>query len=453
MLDRYFELSGQQTSFWTELSAGFATFLTMAYILVLNPLILTTIPGTGDPTGLDPAAVLLATGLAASLTTLAMGLYARLPIALAPGMGQNVLFATFVGVLINNNVGHAWQTALGVVFIAGVIFVLISISPIRQAIVNTLSPSLRHAITVGIGLFIAVLGLRNGHILSPGPEIRLGLAFENFYTPEVAIFVTGFVVTGSLYVWKIPGAILAGIVAATSAAWLTGQVMLPEQLLGLPEPQTGAVFALDIFGALQWLCLPFVVVFVFVDLFDTTGTLLGVGEQAGLVDQDGQLPRSQKAYLVDSAGTVVGACLGTSPVTSYIESAAGVEQGGRTGLTAVVVGLLFSVALAFSPLVLAIGQVQPVAAAGLVYVGAIMAGSVRLIAWDDPTEAVPAFLILLGIPVAFSITDGLALGLIAYPVLKLLGGRFGEKGLLSSLLSWALAAALVAYFLLLRQVH
>ncbi len=427
----------------TELTAGLVTFLTMAYILVLNPAILGTVPATGDPTGLPFGPIMLATALAAALGSLAMGLYARLPIGLAPGMGMNLLLAGIIGVLIDRQVEHPWQVGLGIVFWAGVLFVVVSLLPIRKAFLQALSPSLRYAVTVGIGLFIAVVGLRNAGILR-GPALELGFV-SDLATPETLVFVVGFLVTAGCLVWRLAGGILWGIVAAALAAGMLGLLEAPSAVVSLTWDDSVA-FQLDLLGALRWEFVPFIVMFLFVDLFDTTGTLVGVGQRAGLLDSQGQLPRAERAYQVDSAATVAGACLGTSPVTAYIESAAGVEHGGRTGLVAVTVGVLFAVAAVFAPVVQVVGSCLPATAAALVFVGVMMASSVRRIAWDDPTEAVPAFLVMLGIPLAFSIADGLALGLLSYPVLKLLAGRSREL----SWMSYVVAAVLVAYVVVVR---
>lgn len=427
----------------TEIAAGVVTFLTMAYILVLNPLMLGTVPGTQNPTGLPFQAVMLATALSAGIASLAMGLFARLPIGLAPGMGMNLLFASIVGVIVSRGGGEGWPIALGIVFWAGVLFVVISILPIRQAFIDALSPSMRHAVTVGIGMFIGLIGLQNAGLMrGPAPVLQFQ---TDLATPEMLVFVVAFLCTALCYVRGWPGPILVGIAAGVLAALSLGLIELPDSWVNF-QFDSPIAFQLDWQGALQIEFLPFIIMFLFVDLFDTTGTLVGVGQRAGLIDESGNLPRADRAYQVDSGSTIVGALLGTSPVTAYIESAAGIEQGGRTGLVAVVVGILFLVAIPFAPVFEAVGSCRPATAAALVFVAAMMASGVRHIEWDDATEAVPAFLVILGIPLAYSIADGLALALITYPILKVLAGRGRE----TPWMSYLVAAVLVLYVVLVR---
>ncbi|HEY1068049.1 MAG TPA: NCS2 family permease, partial [Pirellulales bacterium] len=296
------------------------------------------------------------------------------------------------------------------------------------------------------------VGLRNGRILDP-VEMKLGLAAHNLTTIDVGVFLVGLLTTLALAARKIPGAILLGIVAAGCVAVAGGAVSLSSDangagaIFGLPKVERAAMFQLDLIESLKPTYWPFIALFVYVALFDMTGTLIGVGERAGLM-KDGELPRMREAVLVDSAGSVLGSALGTSTVTSYIESIAGVEQGGRTGLTAVVAGVLLLASIAFSPLIQAFGGYTPATAAALVFVGSMMLHSVKFIEWDDPTEAFPAFIAMIGIPLTFSIADGLALGLIVHPCGKLLAGRWREITLMRVLL----AASLVLYFLYVRTV-
>jgi AGZA family xanthine/uracil permease-like MFS transporter len=442
MLDHFFRLSENQTSVRTELLAGLTTFLTMAYIIFVQPQVLAGFPDR--KTGIDPAAVLLATCVAAAAATAFMGLYARYPIALAPGMGQNVFFVTVTFALADQGVAEPWRVALGVVFLSGVICVVLSLLRVRRTIIEAISPSMQNAIAVGIGLFIAFIGLKQGGLIVAARFKFVELTHQ-ILSADVAVFCLGLLVSSVLLARRVRGAILCGIVASAALALALGKVATPTALVGLPHIEEPAAFRLDIVSALTWQCLPFIVIFAFTDLFDTIGTLIGVAEQAGFM-RDGKLPRADQALLADSSGTVIGACLGTSTVTSYIESCAGVEHGGRTGLTSLTVAGLFLLALVFSPVVAVVGNYPPITAPALVLVGSMMARGVGKIAWDDPSEAVPAFLVMLGVPLSFSIADGLALGFIAYPIIKLLSGRWRDV----CWLTLAMAVLLIGYFLFVR---
>ncbi len=438
MLDRFFGLTAHQTTIQRELLAGVTTFLTMAYILFVQPAMLST-DFTGSPTGLAADAVLLATCIASAGATLLMGLYARCPIALAPGMGQNAFFVSVIMTLAAAGHAESWRIALGIVFVAGVLFLLLSLLGVREAMIQALSPSLRNSIAVGIGLFIAFLGLKAGNIVIDNPATFVALKHVGPLSVDWIVFWTGFFVTAALLVCRIPGSVVCGILVGTGVAIFSNQISFPESTIGFPQEH--AVFRFDIVGALSLQCLPFLFVFLYMDIFDTMGTLVGVGEQAGLM-KDGQLPRMRQALMSDAVGTVVGACLGTSTVTSYIESAAGVQQGGRTGLTAVTVACLFLLALLFAPWIAMIGQYPPITAPALVIVGAMMFGNITKISWDDPSEAIPAFLVVVGIPLTFSIADGMALGLVSYPVLKLFSGRGRDV----HWVMYVMAIILVVYF-------
>lgn len=445
MLDRVFQLSHHGTTIGRELLAGLTTFLTMAYIVVVHPAVLST-DFEGNPTGLDAGAVLLATCLASSLATLIMGLYARYPIALAPGMGQNFFFVSVIATLATKDVPDPWRVALGIVFVAGVIFLALSLFGVREAILNSVSPGMRNAIAAGIGLFIAFIGLKNGGVITDSPATLVQLNYEALWSAQSAVFWLGLLVAAVLHTRRIPGSILWGIVAAGALAAAMGKLAWPDALFGLPRIEQSAVFQMDIAGALSLAGLPFIFVFLYMDLFDTTGTLIGVAEQAGFLD-GGKLPRARQAFTADAVGTVAGACLGTSTITSFIESVAGVEQGGRTGLTAVVVAVLFLLALLFSPLIAVIGDYPAITAPALVLVGSMMVRNATRIDWHDPSEATPALLIVLGIPLCYSIADGLALGLIAYPIVKFLGGKAKE----TTWTMYLLAAVLLVYLLTLRM--
>lgn len=445
MLERIFRLSENKTTVRMEIAAGLTTFLTMAYIIFVNPMILAT-DFLGNPTGLDHQAVMLASCVSAAVATLIMGLLARYPIAQAPGMGNNYLFVTIVMSLSAMGVANAWQTALGIVFISGVTFLILSLLRVRRAIIESVSPSLRNGIASGIGLFIAFIGLRNGSVLIAAPGTLVGLNMD-FLSPDLAVFGFGLFIIAALYARGIRGAILIGILLSTLLAWGMGQVHWPGALVGLPDIEHAAALKLDIRAALSLTCVPFIIILLFTDIFDTVGTLVGVAERSGFM-RGNVLPRANQALISDACGTMVGALLGTSTVTSYIESAAGIEQGGRTGLTSVVVAALFLLALVFSPLVAMVGGYPPITASALVMVGTLMAANIRKIDWDDFSESLPAFLFMIGIPLTNSITDGLALGFISYPIIKILAGRPRE----ANWLMYLLAAAMLAYFIFVRPV-
>lgn len=442
-LERWFGLAARGSSPRTEVLAGVTTFATMAYILVVQPAILST-DLAGRPLGLDFGAVFVATCLGSAFASILMGVYAGYPIALAPGMGENVFFVTVVMGLAALGVANAWQVALGMVFLAGVAFILLTLIGLREALVDAISPSMRSAIAVGIGLFIAFLGLRQGGLVVGRPATLVGLN-PDLRSTDILVFAVGLLVSAVLLARRTRGALLWGMAAAAGAAGLLGKVAFTG-LVALPPVAHSAVLAMDPGGALQPRLLPFVVVFLFMGLFDTVGTLVGVSEQAGLL-RDGRLPRANRALLSDAIGITAGAALGTSTITCYIESAAGVSAGGRTGLAAVVTGLLFLAAVFFGPLVGALGSYAPITAPALVLVGSMMMASAARIAWDDLSEALPAFLTVAGIPLTSSIADGLALGFVAYPAVKLLAGRGREVGWVS----YGMAGLLLAYFVSVRH--
>lgn len=443
MFDCLFQLSKRDSSVPKEVLAGITTFLAMAYILVVQPAVL-SVDFAGNPTGLDAGAVLLATCLASAFASALMGLYARLPIALAPGMGTNFFFVSVVMALsASGAAGQPWQSALGIVLVSGVLFFVLTVIGVRKFVLDVMSPGLRNAITVGIGIFIALIGLKNANIVVDGPTL-VTLNAKGLTSVDSQVFWLGFMTTLILMARRIPGSMLVGMIGATAVAWMGGKIAF-DRVIGLPEIRQSAVFQVDFRAVFSAAGVSYVAVFLFMDIFDTTGTLIGVTQQAGLME-DGQVPRLKEAMIADSAGTVVGACLGTSTVTCFIESAAGVEQGGRTGLTAVVVAVLFLIAIPFSPLLIALGAYKPITAPALVIVGAMMFRNVKSIDWSDDTEAVPAFLVILGIPLFFSIADGIALGLIIWPVLKVARGQSSSvpKG------AWGIAVVLAAYFLFVR---
>jgi len=446
-LDDFFKLSENQTTARTEILAGVTTFLTMAYIIVVQPAALS---GSmfGQSTGMDFGAILTARCLAAALATAIMGIVARYPIAQAPGMGENFFFVfTAIPAAAAAGFTDAWQTALGTVFVSGVVFLLLSLFGVREKIFDAIGPNLKHAIAAGIGLFIAFIGLQNAGLIvkDPGTAVKLN---GHLASLDLCIFFAGLLVTAALHARRVPGAIFLGITAATVLAVATRPAgfHIARAIVSAPPPLTPTFLKMDVAHAVAPAMLPVALVFLFMLVFDTIGTLIGVCEQAGFM-RDNKLPRARQAMISDAVGTVCGACLGTSTVTSFIESAAGVEQGGRTGLTALVVAGLFLLALAFSPVVTMIGSYPPITAPALVFVGAMMARNAARVDWDDRAESLPAFLTMAGIPLSYSIADGLALGFIAEPVIKLLSGRGREV----RALAWFLAAALLAYFLFVRS--
>ena len=446
MFEKLFKLESNNTTVRTEITAGLITFLTMAYIIFVNPGILST-DFTGQPTGLSFDAAMLATCLAAFIASVLMGLLANLPIAQAPGMGENFFFVTVVMGVSAAGVANGWKTALTIVLISGAIFLLLSLLKFRKAIIDAISPSLKNAIAVGIGLFIAFIGLKNAGIIVDAPPGGLVTFNKGMTEPHSIIFFAGLLLTSILIVRKVKGAILWGILFSTVLGLGFGKIKFTG-IFGLPRDH--AFFQFDFAHVFRPDFIAFIVVFLFMDMFDTVGTLIGVGEQAGMI-KDNQFPNANQALVSDAVGTVVGACSGTSTVTSFIESCVGVEAGGRTGLTAVSTGFFFLIALFFTPFVSMIGggwmseagPVNPVTAPALVIVGSMMVRNVVRIDWNDASESIPAFLILLGIPLSYSIADGLAMGFISYPIIKLSTGKGKE-------INWLIC--LVAIIFILRYV-
>ena len=435
MLDKFFELTARRTNVKTEVAAGITTFMTMAYILFVNPSVL-------GAAGMDKNAVLLATAIGAGLVSMMMGVFVNYPIALAPGMGLNAFYA-FTVVL---GMGVSWQVALGAVFISGLIFILLTVTHVRQLLVEGMPASLKYAITVGIGLFITIIGLKLSGLMT----IRLSLIpptmekiiaakgnatpahFEtiismgNLADPPVLLAVFGLMLIGVLMARRVSGAMLIGIFSTTLLGIVMGVVKIPAGFtpISIPDFSKNAFFALDIAGALSMGLMTIIFTFTFVELFDTMGTLVGTATKAGLIDKNGKFPGIGKAMLVDATGVSLGALLGTSTITAYVESAAGVGAGGRTGLTAVVCGLLFILALFFTPLA---GLIPDAATApALIIVGALMMESVKHIDFEDFTEALPAFLTIVIMPFTYSIANGISTGLVMYPLLKLASGRARE---------------------------
>ncbi|MGH9715039.1 MAG: NCS2 family permease [Candidatus Acidiferrales bacterium] len=405
-----------------ELLGGLTTFMTMAYIIVVNPQIL-------SQAGMPAEGVLFATCISAAAATLVMGLYANYPIALAPGMSLNAYFT--YSVCIGMHI--PWRTALGVVFISGVLFVLLTVTRVREQIVNGIPDSLKHSTAAGIGMFIAFVGLRNAKLVVANPATFVGLG--NFSDHEVQAACFGLLLTLVLMARKINGAILLGILGTTLLGILRGMAHWPTAFVSMPHPSS-TLLQLDLRGAVHLGLLEIIFAFLFVDLFDNVGTLVGVCEQGGFV-KDGKIPRVGRALLADAVGTIFGSLTGTSTVTSYIESAAGVAAGARTGLANVAVAALFLVAVFFSPVAAAIPGFAT--APALILVGALMTQSIAHVNWSEFTDALPAFVTLLATPLTFSIATGLSLGLISYTVVKVAAGKYRE---ISPLL-WILTALFI----------
>ncbi|MDD4600673.1 Adenine permease AdeQ [bioreactor metagenome] len=435
MLDKFFQFSARKTDLNTEIMAGMTTFMTMAYILFVNPSIL-------GAAGMDKNAVLLATALGAGIVTIMMGLFVNYPIALAPGMGLNAFYAFTVVI----GMGVPWQTALGAVFISGLIFILLTATRIRQLLVEAMPASLKSAITVGIGLFITIIGLKLSGIMS----IRLSLipptlekivaghgngtplSFETIIEmgqladKHVLLAVFGLIFIGVLMARNVKGSMLIGILVTTIMGIFMGLVTVPAGFspVAMPDFSRNAFFELDIMGAIHMGLLTIIFTFTFVELFDTMGTLVGTATKAGLMDKDGKFPGIGKAMAVDATGVSLGALLGTSTITAFVESAAGVGAGGRTGFSAIVCGVLFMLALFFTPIV---GLIPDAATApALIIVGALMLDGVRNIDFNDFTESLPAFLTIVMMPFTYSIANGISAGLVFYPLLKLITGRGRE---------------------------
>jgi AGZA family xanthine/uracil permease-like MFS transporter len=420
MIERLFQLSAHRTTVRTEIVAGVTTSLAMAYIIFVQPAVL-------GAAGMDFGAVMVATCVASAIATLLMGLLANYPIAVAPAMGHNFYFAFTVCVAMQ----VPWRIALGAVAIAGALFIVTATVGLRERLIVVIPASLKHAMAVGIGLLVASIGLQWGGLIvdSPGTLVTLG----RLSAPPALLTIFGLIVVGILIVRGVPGALLIGMLASTGVGLGMGLVHY-QGLVAAPPSIAPTFFQFDLAGAVSAPMLPVILIFFFLALFDSVGTLVGVASHAGLL-RNGTLPRARQALLADAVGTVAGAALGTSTVTAYIESATGVAAGGRTGLANVVTAALFLLSLFFHPLVKMIGGgypaggnavLYPVVAPALVLVGTFMIAGVREIAWDDLTEAIPAFLTMILMPLTVSITEGIAFGFIAYAILKIASGRARE---------------------------
>jgi len=409
MLNKFFKLEENKTNVKTEILAGVTTFMTMAYILAVNPDILSA-------TGMDKHALFTATALSAFVATLVMALVARLPFALAPGMGLNAFFA-FTVVL---GMGHSWQFALTAVFLEGIIFILLTSFNIRELIVNAIPLPLKHAVSAGIGLFIAFIGLQNSGIVINNDATLVGLG--DMGSPAVLIALFGIVLTAVLLILKVKGALLIGIFVATIAGIPFGVTHMPEVHLVDVPPSLSPIFMKFEFSQVFTLDMLIVLfTFLFVDMFDTVGTLVGVSSKAGMLDKDGKVPRVKQALFADSIGTFCGAIFGTSTVTTYVESASGVAEGGKTGLTSLATAALFLIALFFAPLF----TMVPAAATApaLILVGFFMMSPILKIDFENYTESIPAFITIIAMPLTYSIAEGIVFGMLAYVLLKILTGK------------------------------
>ncbi|KAB0547816.1 NCS2 family permease [Pseudomonas argentinensis] len=418
MLERLFQLNAHNTNVRTELLAGVTTFLTMAYILFVNPSIL-------GETGMDKGAVFVATCLAAAFGSAVMGLIANYPIALAPGMGLNAFF-TYTVVM---GMGHTWQVALGAVFLSACLFFLLSIFKIRERIINSIPLELRSAIAAGIGLFLALIALQNAGIVAANPATMVGLG--DLSSPAALLAILGFFLIIGMEALRITGAVLISILVVTGLSIALG-VSEFGGVVSMPPSLAPTFMQLDIAGALDVGLISVIFAFLFVDLFDNSGTLIAVAKKAGLMRKDGHLPKMGRALIADSTAALGGSLLGTSTTTSYIESAAGVSAGGRTGLTAIVVAVLFLFALFFAPLA---GSVPAFATApALLFVAVLMASGMAEIEWSDITVAAPVVVTALAMPLTYSIATGIAFGFITWVAAKTLAGRFRElNGMLVAL--------------------
>jgi AGZA family xanthine/uracil permease-like MFS transporter len=445
MIKEYFQFAELGTTYRNEIVGGLTTFMTMSYIIFVNPAILT------NGTGMDFESVTMATCLSAAIATFIMGILARYPIAQAPGLGANAFFAVTVVVTM----GISWNVALGAVFIAGFIFLLLTILKVREAVMNVIPSDLQSAIAVGIGVFIAVIGLWHAGLIAkcpvPGTLITLG----PIHHPASILAIVGLILLGIMVIRKVKGAILWSMLI-TLTLGLAFKIIDYEGIISPPSSMDPTLFKLDILGALKFKMITVILVFLFVDMFDTVGTLVGIGNQAGYI-KNGKLPRASKALFSDAVGTTVGAVLGTSTVTSYIESATGIGAGAKTGFANLITGLMFIMMIFFIPVAKMAGGgvpidpgeiefLYPVTAPALIYVGLIMMRNVTRINWKDVTVAFPAFLIITGIAMTMSIADGMAFGFISYPIFMLVAGKAKKI----HWLIYILGIVFLAYYIFLR---
>ena len=429
MLEKVFKLQSNNTSLGKEVLAGITTFITMAYIIFVNPQMMSV-------SGMDLGASFVGTCLAASLACIIMGIYSNWPVSLAPGMGLNAFFTyTVVG-----EMGYSWEIALGAVFIAGILFFIISVTNLRSWMISSIPMNLRIAMGAGVGLFIGIIGLKSGGIIIANDATLLALG--DFSKIETVLAALGFLIIAALSTRKIPGAIIIGILIITMIA-VAADLIKFNGVISSPPSIAPTLLKLDILGALNIGMLTVIMSFLFVNLFDTTGTLVGVATRANLLDENGEAENLDKALKADSGASIFGTFFGCSPVTSYVESSAGVEAGGRTGLTAVIVGFLFILSMFLSPLA---SIIPAYATAGaLIYVAILMLGGIEKLNWNTVTELLPALIILIMIPLTFSIADGIALGFLSYVVLKITNGEL--KNISSA--AWFLTLIFISKFIFL----
>ena len=427
-MDKLFKLSAAKTTIGVELSAGLTTFMAMAYIAFVNPQMMAS-------AGMDQGASFVATCLAAALACFLMGLYANWPVGLAPGMGLNAFFTyTIVG-----DMGYPWQTALGAVFIAGILFVVLTVTRLREWMLVSIPWNLRIAMGAGIGLFVGMIGLKNGGIIVDHPATLLSLG--NFQVTETLLAGLGFLVITGLATRQFPGAILAGILIVTVVGLAVGAVEY-NGIVSAPPSIAPVLGQLDVAAALDVAMISAITSILFVNLFDTAGTLVGVATQAGLTNEKGDIQNLDRALHADSTSSVAGALVGCAPVTSYVESAAGVAAGGKTGLTACAVGALFIAMIFFAPLA---GMIPPFATAGaLLYVALLMMSGMQHLSWTDPTELLPALLTIIMVPLSFSIANGIAAGFLSYVLLKVIVGKSADV----TAAAWVMAVIFTARFAL-----
>lgn len=426
-MEDFFKLKERGTTVSKEIIGGVTTFLAMAYILAVNPGILSA-------AGMNFSSVFTATAIASAVATLIMAFVANLPVALAPGMGLNAFF-TYTVVL---QMGCSWQFALTAVFIEGIIFILLSVLGVREAIIKSIPESLKKAVSVGIGLFIAIIGLANAGIVSSSTGTIIGFVNFNLKNAAALVAIIGLIITIILYVLKIPGAILLGIIITTIIGIPFGVTAIPENFKPFSVPNAPYLFKFEWNNVLSVKFVVVLVTFLFTDMFDTLGTLMGIAEQSNLKDKDGNIKNCKGALIADSVGTVVGACLGTSTVTSFVESSSGVAAGARTGLASLTTAVLFLISLFFSQL---FGLVPSAATApALIFVGYLMMKSVVTIKFDDPTEGIPAFITIMSMPFAYSISKGIIFGVISYVICKVAGKKLKEI----PVVTWILAIIFIA---------
>ena len=426
-MEKLFHLKERGTTVGKEIIGGITTFLAMAYILAVNPGILSA-------SGMDFNAVFTATAISASIATLVMAFIANLPVALAPGLGLNAFFTYSVV----QQMGCTWQFALTAVFVEGLIFILLSVSGVREAIIKSIPDSLKKAVSVGIGLFICIIGLVNAGICTANTGTIIGFENLNMNHASALVAVLGLIITIVLYILNVPGSILIGVAVTTIIGIPFGVTSIPENFKPFATPAAPYLFKFEWANALSLKFFVVLITFLFTDMFDTLGTLMGVAEQANLKDKDGNIINCKGALLADSIGTVAGACLGTSTVTSFVESTSGVAAGAKTGLASVTTGILFLIALFLNPIFALIPSAAT--APALIFVGYLMMKSVKSIEFSDPTEGIPAFITIMTMPFAYSISKGIIWGLISYVICKVAGKKAKEI----PVVTWILAAVFIA---------